>query len=125
MAALKREDNLINDAARRTKENAPLKRPLQESERYWYGLAMRTVSEATWILDAEGALRYVSPAVERILGYRPEELVGTLAWDYVHPEDLDRVANSFVMILDDAGVDTAYGSVSGTGFGWLLAARRG
>src|SRR4051794_23003122 len=100
-------NDVPGDAARRrTKENAPLKRPLQGSERYRYGLAMRTVSEATWVLDAEGALRYVSPAVERILGYRPEELIGTLAWDYVHPEDLDRVANSFVMTLDDAGVDT-------------------
>jgi diguanylate cyclase (GGDEF)-like protein/PAS domain S-box-containing protein len=35
----------------------------------------------------DGVLRYVSPSAERILGWRPEELVGRPAADYGHPDD--------------------------------------
>src|SRR5207245_11697267 len=40
----------------------------------------------------DATLTYVSPNVERILGYRPEEVVGVSGWflDNVHPEDTDR-----------------------------------
>ncbi len=47
------------------------------------------------MLDAEGTIRYQSPAVERILGHRPEEMVGKYAFDYVHPEDVVAVAEAF------------------------------
>ena len=46
-------------------------------------------SDATIIIDAEGIYSYLSPAVEELLGYRPEELVGHRATDFVHPEDQD------------------------------------
>ena len=32
------------------------------------------------ILDAEGIILYESPAVERVLGFRPEERIGTDAF---------------------------------------------
>ncbi|WP_309641134.1 PAS domain S-box protein [Flavobacterium sp.] len=34
---------------------------------------------------------YVSPSSEKILGYMPEELIGTSTFSLMHPEDLDRV----------------------------------
>ncbi|MCX7782248.1 MAG: PAS domain S-box protein, partial [Meiothermus sp.] len=37
--------------------------------------------------DPSGYLRYVTPSVERLLGYRPEEMLGRLAFDYLAPED--------------------------------------
>jgi PAS domain S-box-containing protein len=36
--------------------------------------------------DLEGRYQYASPACLKILGYRPEELVGTLVKDLIHPE---------------------------------------
>ena len=36
--------------------------------------------------DLEGLHEYVSPASFTVLGYRPEELVGTMMHDIVHPE---------------------------------------
>jgi diguanylate cyclase (GGDEF)-like protein/PAS domain S-box-containing protein len=44
-------------------------------------------SDVTIIIDVEGIYRYLSPAVEELLGYEPHELVGTRATDYVHPDD--------------------------------------
>jgi diguanylate cyclase (GGDEF)-like protein/PAS domain S-box-containing protein len=37
--------------------------------------------------DASGIRRYVSPAIERLLGYRPEELIGTAAFAGMHEDD--------------------------------------
>ncbi len=39
-----------------------------------------------WEVDATGLLTYVSPVVELLLGYRPEELVGRLHFYDLHPE---------------------------------------
>ena len=37
--------------------------------------------------DADGSIAYLSPAVERVLGYRPEELLGMSTFDLMHPDD--------------------------------------
>ena len=39
------------------------------------------------VLSARGRTRYVSPSNERILGYTPQDLIGTNGFDLVHPED--------------------------------------
>ena len=44
-------------------------------------------SDVTIIIDDQGVFRYLSPAVEELLGYRPAALVGPPATDYVHPDD--------------------------------------
>jgi diguanylate cyclase (GGDEF)-like protein/PAS domain S-box-containing protein len=44
-------------------------------------------SDVTLIIDAEGIYSYLSPAIEHLLGYRPSELVGHRATEYIHPED--------------------------------------
>lgn len=38
-----------------------------------------------------GECLYVSPSVQKVLGYTPEELVGTVSFDYHHPEDGPRI----------------------------------
>jgi PAS domain S-box-containing protein len=43
----------------------------------------------------DGHIRYMSPSVERMLGYLPEEMVGTNAELYVHPDDLPALRISF------------------------------
>jgi PAS domain S-box-containing protein len=49
-------------------------------------------------------MRYKSPAVERILGYGEEELVGTKVFGYIHPDDLDNVKRTFAEALESPGV---------------------
>lgn len=41
--------------------------------------------------DSDGRYVYVSPASIRVIGYRPEELVGRHPLELVHPDDLERV----------------------------------
>ena len=45
-------------------------------------------SDVGIVADADLTLRYVSPSVTDIFGYRPDELVGESSFSFVHPDDL-------------------------------------
>lgn len=66
-----------------------------------FGSLIRNALDIITILDADGAIRYESPAVERILGYQADELLGRNAFDLVHPEDLSATSAAFVSALND------------------------
>ena len=57
----------------------------------------RTIAEATqewiWEIDAEGVYTFCSPAVESILGYAPENLIGKNCLDIVSPATRQTVAD--------------------------------
>ena len=44
--------------------------------------------------EPDGTVRYVSPSVEQELGYSPSDVIGSNAFDYVHPEDLNQVVTA-------------------------------
>lgn len=60
-------------------------------------------SDIITILDPDGIIRYQSPSITRILGYDPDDLVGDNAFDYVHPEERDRISAIFVKALQNPG----------------------
>ncbi|MCJ8501556.1 PAS domain S-box protein [Desulfatitalea alkaliphila] len=45
------------------------------------------IGDVIVIIDQEGINRYKSPNIERLFGWRPEEVLGRDALDNVHPED--------------------------------------
>jgi diguanylate cyclase (GGDEF)-like protein/PAS domain S-box-containing protein len=53
---------------------------------------VETLNEVIYARDLEGRMTYVSPAVERIFGLKPAELIGKPFLQYVHPEDRAYVA---------------------------------
>lgn len=53
------------------------------------------------VLDATGRYRYVSPAAKSVAGYEPRELVGDLAFDYVHPADREKTEREFQRAVAD------------------------
>jgi PAS domain S-box-containing protein len=56
--------------------------------------------------DARGHYLYVSPAVKRVLGYDPHELVGLKNWlELVHPDDVPNVFTS-IRVLNTPGAST-------------------
>jgi diguanylate cyclase (GGDEF)-like protein/PAS domain S-box-containing protein len=48
-------------------------------------------SDVIGVLTGDGRIRSMSPAVQKILGYSPEEVHGRFIRDFVHPDDLDLV----------------------------------
>ena len=57
------------------------------SEEYYRALIENAMDVIT-VLDADGAIRYASPAIERVLGYAPEQRVGKRIHAFIHPDDL-------------------------------------
>jgi PAS domain S-box-containing protein len=43
------------------------------------------------IRNADGRVRYTSPSVHRVLGYRQEEMIGSTGFELIHPEDRSNV----------------------------------
>jgi PAS domain S-box-containing protein len=75
----------------------------KESEERFRSLVEHT-SDIITILEPDGTIRYVSPAVERVTGYKPEEQVGTTAFGSVHPDDREQASNTFAEVLKGPGL---------------------
>jgi diguanylate cyclase (GGDEF)-like protein/PAS domain S-box-containing protein len=49
-------------------------------------------SDLITVMEADWTIRYQTPSVERVLGYQPDELVGTNLAELVHVQDTERMA---------------------------------
>src|ERR671916_1425968 len=80
--------------------------PSVEDDR-WLRSVVEHSSEIVTIVDPDGTLRYANPAWQRVLGYDPEESIGTMnVLDHVHPEDLAHVLEETEEALAEGGIVT-------------------
>jgi len=78
-------------AVRDIGERKRMEETLRESEERFQQVAEHAL-EWIWEVDAHGLYTYASPALGKILGYAPEELVGKKHfYDLFHPEDRERL----------------------------------
>lgn len=69
---------------------------------------VENASDVIALLRRDGTIAYVSPAIKRVLGYEPDDLVGTRACDLVHPDDLPRVEEAFDrLVVGESAVASA------------------
>lgn len=47
------------------------------------------------VIAPDGTIKYVSPSCQWLLGYDQAAVIGDNAFDYIHPEDVDRAAEKF------------------------------
>jgi diguanylate cyclase (GGDEF)-like protein/PAS domain S-box-containing protein len=66
----------------------------QEAEQHdrRFAALVQNSSDITIVCGPEGLITYISPAVERLLGYRPADLLGTRGDPYLAPGELERLA---------------------------------
>jgi PAS domain S-box-containing protein len=73
--------------ARDITERKEMEDALRQSEERFRQVAANA-QEWIWEVDAEGLYTYTSPAVEKILGYKPEEIVGKeYFYELFHPDE--------------------------------------
>jgi PAS domain S-box-containing protein len=84
------------DISARKEAEARLRR--QEEQ---YRLLAENVTDVVTHLDPATRLLYVSPSVENLLGYDPEEITGQRGLDFVHPEDRAACAEAVMDALDE------------------------
>jgi PAS domain S-box-containing protein len=58
------------------------------------------------VLNRDGTVEYISPAIERVLGYDPERVVGEDALKYIHPDDRATVEAGMADIAGELGAET-------------------
>ncbi len=84
---------------------------LVESEEK-YRLIINNIPDVTWTSDAEGRTTYISPNIEDVYGYTPEEIFkeGEKLWfGRVHSEDLPILKKSYKDLFEqDMGFDVEY-----------------
>ncbi len=60
-------------------------------------------SDMIGIVNPDATIRFVSPSTERLLGYRPEELVGRSMMELVYPDDLSLALGTFSLLASEPG----------------------
>ncbi len=65
---------------------------LRESE-WRYRLITERATDTIFLLDHSGSFVYLSPSVQRTLGYAQVALIGATLFDYVHPQELEALAD--------------------------------
>jgi PAS domain S-box-containing protein len=110
----------IDISARKQAETA-----LRESEEKYRSIT-ENMSDGISELDPQGIIKYISPSIERILGYNKEELIGSSAFDLVHPEDRDLVISTYmdgVKTQSERNMEQRYKRKDGT-YIWLRSSGR-
>ncbi|MFI5395406.1 MAG: nitrogen regulation protein NR(II) [Candidatus Binatia bacterium] len=75
----------------------------QRSDEYFRTLIENT-SDIVTILNEDGTIRYESPSIERLLGYKADELIGRQVMDFIHPEDRPAAIKTLEQAIHDVGV---------------------
>ena len=77
-----------------TTEKLKIEQALEVSEQRFKALVQEG-SDLIAIVDSQGNYNYVSPTSKSILGTDPEFFIGKNAFDFIHPEDKERIINQF------------------------------
>lgn len=97
---------------------------LQESETKFRNL-VESINEVIYEIDKRGQITYISPAIESIVGYKPQELIGRPFRKLVHQEDLSRLIERFKKILSGHFKPNEYRFVAKSGeIHWVRASSR-
>ncbi len=67
---------------------------LRENEERFRALVQNT-SDVITMMDSDGMVTYASPAIESMFGAEPGRVIGTRAFDYIHPDDREHLANVY------------------------------
>jgi diguanylate cyclase (GGDEF)-like protein/PAS domain S-box-containing protein len=76
-----------------------------EAARTMYQLLAEQSPDVVLRFDLDGHIQYVSPTCESLVGYTPDELLGTVVYTLMHPEDLAVAQDAAGRVLEDGSVE--------------------
>ncbi|ADI74021.1 PAS/PAC sensor signal transduction histidine kinase [Methanohalobium evestigatum Z-7303] len=90
----------ILSIARDITERKKIEKALKENEKL-YRRITNNMLDLVSQTDEKGVFEYVSPSHEYILGYKPHYLVGKNVFDFVHPEDRNKLKHLFYKCINN------------------------
>src|SRR5579885_1880156 len=60
-----------------------------------FRLLAENMTDLIAIYSAQGVLEYISPSIKNLLGYEPSQLVGIRPTKYIHPDDIEKIEQSY------------------------------
>jgi len=90
-----------------------------------YRKLVENINDMIYMVDKDGIITYVSPAVEQIMDFRPNEVVGSNFNKFVYKEDLPVVIKRFKKVMSGHLAVAHYRLVSKSGtIHWLRSSSR-
>jgi two-component system cell cycle sensor histidine kinase/response regulator CckA len=99
-------------------ERRAMETSLRASEERFRSLVQNS-RDVIAVIDESAICSYISPGVESLSGYTPDELVGTSGFDFIHPEDLGIVGESLTSILASPDLTHTVEARLKTKDGWI------
>ncbi len=75
--------HIVRDITRQKKAEESLRETME-----YFRLLIENSSDVIIVVDSDNIMRYVSPSMERILGFKPEELIGRNILEHMCAEDI-------------------------------------
>ncbi len=96
------KNNYMLSVVRDITERKQAEEALRRNEEYFRSLIENALDTIT-ILNRDGIISYESPSIQRVFGYKPEELIGKNAFEFIHPEDLPHVMSTINRGIQNPG----------------------
>ncbi len=92
------------EALAHTVKDITERKEIEEALRYnasRFRSLIENISDIILSLDTEGYVRYISPSVEKTLGYEPQEVIGSHHSSFVHPADEEKIFDEFGTLIKE------------------------
>ncbi|MBI5397472.1 MAG: PAS domain S-box protein, partial [Verrucomicrobia bacterium] len=76
---------------------------LRHSEEVFRSI-IENLTDMVLVMEANRAISFGSPSIERVLGYKSEDYLGHDAFEFVHPDDVATVTATLARVLENPGV---------------------
>lgn len=80
-------------------ERAEMEVAIEESEHRFRSLVQGS-NDVIAIIGPDGIVNYISPAVEKIGGFSPEEIIGSSGLGFIHPDDRDAASRALSLLVE-------------------------
>jgi PAS domain S-box-containing protein len=115
-----RLNNRINQLQQQHALERKAEAELQRREQHFRSL-IENASDLITVMNPDGVITFQSPSSERVLGFKPEAMIGHNVMEFIHPEDQPKARETLRNVLiHSAGSVTVVARVKHRGGAWRL-----
>lgn len=88
---------ILDVTDRKNAENA-----IEKSE-FRHNKMLANIGDVIVIIDENGVNKYKSSNIEKLFGWKPEDVVGESTWENIHPDDIEPLQNFISSLFEEPG----------------------